>query len=844
MRRPSWHRHLALGLVCALITGALVMTSPRASADPETPSTVDAAIADAKVLGEGLVTAYRKGDATLLLLPANAYERLFVWSAETVSVPTGVVDFLPLGSVIIQLERHEKSIYVLDLSATFGKRASGQQDPEPGQEEGHRIDPMSIAVRRANEPPVAAVLPIVAQEDDGRVLVDVTKLFSDDVNIMSARTQVVGAGLVPIALNPLASYITSVRVFPDRFGVRSLLTFTASPQPGNPTAAPRNVTLRVGHSIRMLAEKPMRSRAFDPRVGFFQAGTGTSDMGRYTEYGGEEGRVESTSSHIVRFRLEKKDPSAEVSDPVQPIVFYIGREVPDRWRPWLKQGVELWQPAFEAAGFSNAIVARDAPSFEDDPSWTPEDVHHSVIRWLAQPRANARGPHVVDPRSGEILASHVEVWPQVIQIFSRYYFAVMSSLDERANTLPLRQDLQGEILRYVVAHEVGHAIGLRHNHIASTAYTVEQMRDAALANKWGANSSIMAYGRFNQAAQPGDGITKFIPGIGPYDMHAIRWGYADMGADPAVEKQRLDALCESAASDRRLWWAAGELPDEMGYWVMDPRVVKENTGAERIEATRLGVANILRSLRGLSAATEGDDAEYAAAFLQVQNTHLGFLKSVARLVGGVEASPFAQTGPRAQAVDPARQRAAVQYLLGDGAESLDAYTAPELTRRFSPFGATPATRDAIASLVDEVLDATKIAVLANQHEVDASSYSVADLLQDTHDALFADLTNAPGWRRALQRSFLDRVAALLGKRSNAAARTSAAEQTAAGGLPAALAALAAASVDTTVFPGWVRETLPGLADRLDEAAGKAADAGDRLHFKALAAQARRVAQMP
>ena len=171
MRQPSWHRHLALGLVCALITGALVLTSPRASADPETPSTVDAAIADAKVLGEGLVTAYRKGDATLLLLPANAYERLFVWSAETVSVPTGVVDFLPLGSVIIQLERHEKSIYVLDLSATFGKRASGQQDPEPGQEEGHRIDPMSIAVRRANEPPVAAVLPIVAQEEDGRVLV-------------------------------------------------------------------------------------------------------------------------------------------------------------------------------------------------------------------------------------------------------------------------------------------------------------------------------------------------------------------------------------------------------------------------------------------------------------------------------------------------------------------------------------------------------------------------------------------------------------------------------------------------------------------------------------------------
>jgi len=275
------------------------------------------------------------------------------------------------------------------------------------------------------------------------------------------------------------------------------------------------------------------------------------------------GRLEQTRGLIMRYRLEKKNPDAEVSDPVKPIVFYIGREVPDRWRPYLRAAVESWEPVFRAAGFSNAIVARDAPSFKNDPNWTPEDARHSTIRWIAQPKANATGPHTVDPRSGEILSSHVEVWPQVITLFSRYYYGIHSSLDPRAKSLPLSEKMKGRLLQYAVAHEVGHAIGLRHNHLASTAYSIAQMRSPRFANTWGANTSIMAYGRWNQVAQPGDGITKFVPEPGPYDYYAVKWGNGVFGKKEKADRKGAKAFADKAQADRRLMWAAGELPGEI-----------------------------------------------------------------------------------------------------------------------------------------------------------------------------------------------------------------------------------------------------------------------------------------
>ena len=212
----------------------------------------------------------------------------------------------------------------------------------------------------------------------------------------------------------------------------------------------------------------------------------------------------------------------------------------------------MWQPAFEAAGFSNAIIAVDAPSPQSDPDWSVEDIGHNVIRWVPTDRVNALGPHVVDPRSGEILSAHILIWPSVLDYFSKYYFALFGTVDPAAAKLPFSTEKAGELLSYIVAHEVGHTLGLRHNHIASTAYTVEQMRDPVFANAHGPNSSIMAYGRFNQVAQPGDGVTQLIPKIGPYDIAAIDWGYGQFGGNPAENARPWRKRADAFGSDRAI----------------------------------------------------------------------------------------------------------------------------------------------------------------------------------------------------------------------------------------------------------------------------------------------------
>lgn len=842
---------VAATLLIALMLGSLPAEAQQAST-AQPPVTIETALSDAEALGAGAVEAYSKDGRTLLLLPKPAFDRLFLWYSETVTVPTGVVDHLYLGGSVVQFQHRGDKVFIRDLTAGFGNRVGQRQAPEPGQETGTVINPIAIAVRRSNEPPAAAILPVAAAGEDGRVLVDITALFSGDIDFMSAQSQVVQAGLTPLKVNPAASYITSVRVFPENFNIRTHLTFIAKPK--DAAAPPRNISMRVGHSLVMLPDEPMASREFDPRVGFFRTGSGViAQDSRFTTYE-EAGQLSRSQGLIMRYRLEKKNPEAAVSDPVTPIVFYVGREVPDRWRPYLKAAVESWQPVFEAAGFSNAIIARDAPSFQDDPDWTPEDARHSTIRWIAQPQQNASGPHIVDPRSGEILSSHVEVWPGVITIFSRYYFGVHASLDDRLVKLPLSEELQGRLLQYATAHEVGHAIGLRHNHLASTVFSVDQLRDRAFANSVsGATSSIMSYGRWNQAAQPGDGIAKFIPDPGPYDYFAIKWGYGAFNEDPDAEEGTLAAFADQAQSDRRLIWAAGELGGEMEIWSNDPRVLTESTGAERVEATRLGVANIVRAIGKLSAATRGDDAELAGSYASIQVFHMYFLKSATKLIAGVEASPWTSDSPRKKLIPADQQRAAIRYLLGEGARSLDAYLAPELIDRVATFGGAQPVADLQASLVGELFEVLpnplfpagvkKLPLLQAQKAAHPDAYGPLDFATDTYEALWSDLSAAPHWQRALQRAYLDRIAAIFKEEAaaNRAERLKARDALVAQvGVTQAFAASITASSAETVFPGWARDMLPKLANRLDAAAEDADNPDDRFHFVAMAARARQL----
>lgn len=407
-----------------------------------------------------------------------------------------------------------------------------------------------------------------------------------------------------------------------------------------------------------------------------------------------------------------------------------------------------------------------------------------------------------------------------------------NTVDPDAAKLPLSDEKLGELLAYVVAHEVGHTLGLRHNHLASTAYTIDQLRDPAFANKYGPNASIMAYGRFNQAAQPGDGVTQFYPVMGPYDYFAIGWGYRTFpGLTPEERDAKLTRMAAEAAGDRVRAWAAGELPEESRSG-LDPRLQHENTGADRIEATRLAGKRFAGMLEGLHDATGGDVELIRAAYDQALSRYTAQLQSVLSLVGGV----YREDGEsvRYVPVPAAQQRRAVAFILDEAPESLEMFEAPGLIGVLEPAGPTltvDAHRDMLVRLL---VMGVRLALLQTQKDRSADAYGAVDMGNDALELLFADLGSASHARRVMQTAFLDATAAVMDAPPDNRGLT-AMVATMTGKDPDA-AMLSGASGSETLFPAWARETFPALKLRLDLAAANAASEDIRLHYSGLAAR--------
>lgn len=590
---------------------------------------------------KGIFTVHQVDDKVYYEISPGTMGKEFLWVAQLSQAQSGYgFSGIPAGRRVVRWERHGNKILLKGIQYRI--------QAKPGT-------PEAISVNASNLPSIIGAYDITCFSKDQDPVIDVTELFTSDVPEFSPREF-----LDASSIDKSRTMINSIKVFPINIETRVLATYKPNPpKPNtyNPNAAD-SITVEVHHSMVKLPDKPMMPRLYDERVGFFGH--------TYENYSGADLQQVEKVSLIHRFRLEKKNPGAEISEPVQPIVFYIERGVPEKYKPYVKQGIEDWNIAFEQAGFKNAIIGKYAPSKEEDPDWDAEDARYSTIRWLPSTIENAMGPHVADPRSGETLEADVLVFHNVLKLARDWFYVQASPHDPTYQQLPLPDELMGELLRFITCHEVGHSLGLRHNFKASSQYSVQQIRDAEFTRQNGHTPSIMDYARFNYIAQPGDGAS-LIPRIGAYDKFAIEWGYKQFPniKNPEDEKPLLDKIASRQLTDPFVRFGAGREIGTVGN--ADYTAQTEDLGSDAIEATQLGMKNLERIMQYIVKGTSKEGKNYD----ELRNMYNALLFQytwemghVANRVGGVEMhnKVYGMDGDVYTPIDIAKQKEAVQFL--------------------------------------------------------------------------------------------------------------------------------------------------------------------------------------
>ena len=610
---------------------------------------------------------------------------------------------------------------------------------------------IAAAVRNSNFEPIIMAFDVeVMSEDSSAVVVNVTDLFTEDVamlGLQKRRRSTYGVRRV----DSDRTYIVRANAFPRNVEVRRVLTYDATDAPSN--EASNTLSMEMHHSLLVLPDDPIEPRLCDERVGFFST--------RQTDYGLDTQRAVETC-YVTRWRLEPSDPVAyargDVVDPVQPIIYYIDPATPAKWVPYLKQGVEDWQVAFEAAGFSNAIIAMDAP---DDPNWSAEDARYSVIRYLASDVQNASGPHVHDPRTGEILESDIQWYHNVMNLLRNWFFIQTSAVNEDARGVEFSDELMGELVRFVSAHEVGHTIGLQHNMQSSSAYSVEDLRTRFVC-EMGVAPSIMDYARFNYVAQPGDD-TCLMPLVGPYDKFAIEWGYRmHPEADRYSEQDGLRDFTEEMQEDPIYLFSSPT--------GADPSALTEAIGDDAMRASDYGVENLKRITDNLIDWTYVDGEDYAD-LEELYNNVVGqwnrYTGHVVANVGGVvhTRKRQGQDGGQYAMVPSDKQERAVAYLNRQVFATPDWLLDADILDRFQGSGSTDLVRARQAGALNQLLNVARMKRLIEQEAFHGNeAYSLGEMFEDLREGAWSEVSSGrdtDAYRRNLQRAYLDRMGALL-----------------------------------------------------------------------------------
>ena len=694
---------------------------------------------------KGLFNTHKVDDKWYFEIPDSVLNREMLVVTRLAKVPAGVkvgnqqYGGEQLNEQVWQWERRGKQVFIRVPS--YSIKADKGTD-------------MYESVKNSNLSSILASFDIKAyNKDTTGIVIDVTDFYNGDVMAIGA-TDALRKAYKTTVYDATRSYLDTIKTFPINIEVVTAKTYRSVESPiDNSIGA---ITFEFNTSMLLLPKTPVKARLMDARVGYFGQ--------VQTDFGTDAQKAERTA-YIHRWNLVPKDTAAymrgELVDPVKPIVIYIDPATPKKWVPYLIAGINDWQVAFQAAGFKNAIVGKEAPTPQQDPEFSVDDSRYSVVRYFASDIPNAYGPHVSDPRTGQILETHIGWYHNVMNLLRNWFFVQTAAINPEARKAKFSDNQMGELIRFVSSHEIGHTLGLPHNFGSSYAYPVDSLRSKTFTDKYATAPSIMDYARFNYVAQPGDGVTKMFPSIGEYDKWAVKWGYSWFPGNLTAkqEKAKLDAWVKEKAGNPLYFY--GRQGNQY-----DPRDQSEDLGDNAMKASTYGIANLKRILPNIEKWTfeQGQDfSNLSELYSEVIGQFNRYMGHVTFNIGGLSENykTYDQSGAVYKYVSEATQKEAVDFL------NKQLFTSPlwlmnsELLNKFDNGSLLTRIKSVQTGTINNIFTSSRLLrMLDNETKNGASAYTIPELFTDVRGTIFA-ATRPDAFKRNLQRGYIDRLGSLM-----------------------------------------------------------------------------------